>query len=394
MNILNYTEDILNRLLKQLERRKKSDKPLSLNISTTYKDYRDNFSDSQEAIDAAVSRLIGHGILQGKRDVQGYYTKVTMALSQCAEAYSLVHREPKEKLLQKQRDLLCQVQAQSTGVAHRFSTDMLALLDAEKFPGYGIGQDADKLRDILLILEKIDQLKTETYVRNFSEAIFHDSKRFQTLQGAVEHILMDYTPDAMDESSILEQYDLYQNPTYVYFKGGWILYAGEHVFDISALPGGIGLPISALGSITKIQLTGDTVISVENLTTYHDTPEAKGAILYLGGFPNHVRVNFLKLLYQDEPDANYFHRGDLDPYGFLILENLRSRTQIPFKSLEMDLQTLQQCFAKGHYRPLDAQDEKIMQHPLLTSYSEIFDFMRQHNCKVEQECFEAMQLDL
>ncbi len=394
MTTLNYTEDILNRFLNQLERRKKSDKPLSLNISTIYKDYRDNFSDSQEAIDAAVSRLIGHGILQGKRDVQGYYTKVTMALSQCDEAYSFVQREPKAQLLQKQRELLCQVQGRNTGLAYRFSTDMLVLLDSEKFPGYGIGQDTDKLRDILLILEKIDQLKTETYVRNFSEAIFHDSKRFQTLQGAVEHILMDYTPDAMDESNILEQYDLYQNPTYVYFKGGWILYAGTCMFDIAALPGGIGLPISALGSITKIQLTGDTVISVENLTTYHDIPEEKGAILYLGGFPNHVRVNFLKLLYQNEPDANYFHQGDLDPYGFLILENLCSRTQIPFKPLEMDLQTLQQCFIKGHYRPLDAQDKKIMQYPLLTSYSEIFDFMRQHNCKVEQESFEAMQLNL
>lgn len=393
MNILQYKEDLLNRFLDQLERRKKSDKPLSLNISTIYKDYRDNFSDSQEAIDAAVSQLIGHGILQGNRDVQGYYTKVTMALSQCAQAYSLVQRNPKENLLQTQRELLCQIQERDTGLTYRFSTDRIAEIDAGKFPGYGIGQDTDKLKDILLILEKIEQLKTETYVRNFSEAIFHDSKRFQMLQGAVEHILMDYTPDAMDKSSILQQYNLYQNPTYVYFKGDWLLYAGACVFDIAALPGGIGLPIRALSSITKIQLTGDTVISVENLTTYHDTPEEKGAILYLAGFPNPVRINFLKLLYQDEPGANYWHRGDLDPYGFLILENLRSRTQIPFKPLEMDLQTLRRCFEKGHYRPLDAQDEKIMQNPLLTAYSEIFDFMRAHNCKVEQECFEAMQLD-
>lgn len=393
MKPLNYTEDILNRLLNQLERRQKSDKPLSLNLSC-YKDYRDNFSESQEFIDAAVSQLQGWGILNAVQDAHGYYTKVTMDLSQCTEAYSLIHRVPKEQILQAQRSLLLQAQSTSTGLAHRFSTDLLALMDAGKSLGYGIGQDTDKLRDILLILEKIDQLKTETYVRNFSEAVFHDSKRFQTLQTAIVHILMDYTPDAMDESSILEQYDLYQNPTYVYFKGGWILYAGENVFDVSVLPGGIGLPASALCSVTKIKLTGDTVISVENLTTYHDTPEEKGAILYLGGFPNHLRVAFLKLLYQDAPNASYFHRGDLDPYGFLILENLRSRTQIPFQPLEMDLQTLQHCYEKRHYRPLTAQDEKIMQHPLLARHHAIFDFMRQHNCKVEQECFEAMQLDL
>lgn len=393
MRPLNYTEDILNRLLNQLERRQKSDKPLSLNLSC-YKDYRDNFSESQELIDAAVSQLQGWGILNAVQDAHGYYTKVTMDLSQCTGAYGLIHRVPKEQILQAQRNLLLQAQSNSTGLAYRFSTDLLALMDAGKSLGYGIGQDTDKLRDILLILEKIDQLKTETYVRNFSEAIFHDSKRFQKWQGVVAKILMDYTPDAMDENSILEQYDLCQNPTYVYFKGGWILYAGENVFDVSVLPGGIGLPASALGSVTKIKLTGDTVISVENLTTYHDTPEEKGAILYLGGFPNHLRVAFLKLLYQDAPNASYFHRGDLDPYGFLILENLRSRTQIPFQPLEMDLQTLQHCYEKGHYRTLTAQDEKIMQHPLLAGHHAIFEFMRQYNCKVEQECFEAMQLDL
>jgi cephalosporin-C deacetylase-like acetyl esterase len=60
--------------------------------------------------------------------------------------------------------------------------------------------------------------------------------------------------------------------------------------------------------------------------------------------------------------------------------------------MEMDLATLRECFAAGHYRPLTAEDRKAMQYPTLRPYSEIFDFMKEHNCKVEQESFAAMRL--
>ena len=33
-----------------------------------------------------------------------------------------------------------------------------------------------------------------------------------------------------------------------------------------------------------------------------------------------------------------------------------------------------------------------MQYPLLNPYREIFDFMKENNCKVEQESFAAMKL--
>lgn len=104
----------------------------------------------------------------------------------------------------------------------------------------------------------------------------------------------------------------------------------------------------------------------------------------MGGFPNFARAAFLRLVYAGEPEAAYYHHGDLDPHGFLILENLKQKTGIPFRPLEMDLATLRACFQAGHYRPLTAEDKKAMQSPLLAPYREILDFMLQHNCKVEQ----------
>ena len=391
---MDYIEDILQRMLNQLERRKKSDKPLVINVEKVYPDYGDNFSECQEKIDAAINQLIGWGIVAGKKNVRGYYTKIAMELSHCPQAYEMVHRKPRKDILQEAEMLIVQVLERNTGFVCQICKDFLENLEKGKFPGYSIGQDVDKLRNVLLILEKIDKLKSDTYVRNFSEAIFHDSKRFQALQGTIKHILMDYTPDAASEESILEQYGLYQNPPYVYFKGAWILYTEKQRIDVGAFCGGIALPITALSNIVKIELAQKKVISVENLTTYHDTPESGAAVLFLGGFPNQVRVDLLKLLYQNEPQAEYLHRGDLDPEGFLILENLRSKTKIPFKPLEMDLETLQHCFEQGHFRPLEQNDEKVMRYTMLAKYENIFAFMRQHNCKVEQECFEAMKLDL
>jgi hypothetical protein len=86
-------------------------------------------------------------------------------------------------------------------------------------------------------------------------------------------------------------------------------------------------------------------------------------------------------------------KGDLDPYGFLILENLKDKTGIPFKPLEMDLNTLRQCHHAGHFRPLDEADRKTITSPTLAEYQPILQYMLQHNCKIEQECFEAMKLE-
>ena len=162
-----------------------------------------------------------------------------------------------------------------------------------------------------------------------------------------------------------------------------------HVTD---LPGGIGLTSEGLSAIQSVLLEAQTVITVENLTTYHDIPSEDRAILYLGGFPNSARASFLRMVYVSKPDAVYLHYGDLDPYGFLILENLKQKTGIPFVPTGMDLVSLQACFQAGHYRPLTAEDRNVLQSPMLCDYREIFAFMQAHNCKAEQESLSAMKL--
>lgn len=397
---MDYTYKILSALVDRYERRASSitqnDKPrrsVTLDIPKQYPVYQDHLSAEERAIDDAVTRLSGWQMVTAPRSAQGYYTKVTLRLDHISDSYLFLKRKPVQETRQEQLQLLLTARRQCPdSLASRFADGMLAALHAGHSLGYGLNGNTEKLKDILIALEKIGQLEKETYIRNFSEAVYHDSKRFQSLAGIIRRILSDLTDQPVEKAQILEYYNLLENPTYLYLKGGWILEVPGSCVRVADLPGGIGLTSDGLSAIRSVHLEARTVITVENLTTYHDTMSEGQAVLYLGGFPNSARTSFLRMAYASRPDAMFLHHGDLDPYGFLILENLKQKTGIPFIPTGMDLATLQTCFQAGHYRPLTAEDRKTMQSPMLYAYREIFDFMQEHNCKVEQESLAAMKL--
>jgi putative uncharacterized protein (fragment) len=78
----------------------------------------------------------------------------------------------------------------------------------------------------------------------------------------------------------------------------------------------------------------------------------------------------------------------------LILENLKERTGIPFKSLLMDINTLKRFYEAGIYKELNISDIRMIEknRENLKEYSEVLDFMILNNCKVEQESLRAVRL--
>lgn len=114
--------------------------------------------------------------------------------------------------------------------------------------------------------------------------------------------------------------------------------------------------------------------------------------MYLGGFHNSVRTELLKRIYEKNPGKTYFHKGDIDVYGFMILENLKSKTGIPFVPLEMDLAILQEYERYQLVQPLSAADRKMLHLPQLAPYQNVLAYMEQHNCKAEQESWQALSL--
>ena len=58
------------------------------------------------------------------------------------------------------------------------------------------------------------------------------------------------------------------------------------------------------------------VVTIENLTTFNAFKCENSFAIYLGGYHNTSRRNFIKKVYEQNPDKQYLHFGDIDAGGF------------------------------------------------------------------------------
>lgn len=398
---MNYKKDILEHLLDMYERRKdykksiEETRAISLDIAKQYTEYVDPYNHTAyKDINLSIDELERCGYISTKKDNRGNRLKVTLVLTSIDEIYKFLKRVPEERKCKSVVEVLSEYHQYSNQLLHSIISDFENdIANSRKLP-YNIGFDADKLRNILKAIAAILNLKTETYTRNFSTAIFKDSKIFQNeYESVVQSILFDYTESVIEKKRILEVYNLYDNPTYVLLKGKAIIYSASSVINIQDFPGGISLPESALSGIDRIQVLADSVITVENLTTYHDCKSDDALYVYLGGFHNTSKENLLKMVYRDNSDKRYFHKGDLDVYGFAILSNLRKKTLIEFQPMEMDVDTLMKYYDLGLYKELTEKEKKLIRENAFPEYQEVLNCMLEHNCKVEQESIVANTIE-
>ena len=125
-------------------------------------------------------------------------------------------------------------------------------------------------------------------------------------------------------------------------RGPVIITLGEQTLDVGKLNGDIAFSTRSLKDITEITVYGKKVITVENLTSFHrDDFGNDEALIYLGGYHNSVKREFLHKLYTENKGLAYEHFGDIDAGGFYIYEHLRRKTGIPFRTRNMDAETLE-----------------------------------------------------
>ena len=180
----------------------------------------------------------------------------------------------------------------------------------------------------------------------------------------------------------------------MYIKGDIVIKFEDSVIYVRDINGGIALSNSSLEKIKEIKVIAKSVITVENLTTYHDEDEKDSVYIYLGGYHNKSKQVVLKKIYDENKHCEYLHEGDIDVYGFLILENLKEKTGIPFRPLNMGVDTLKRFFDAKIYKELTASDINMMEKKKgkLGEYKQVLEFMLLHNCKVEQESIRAVEI--
>ena len=400
---MEYSKDIISRLLDIYERRNGYAKrpeelrSIQFEVSKEYPIYKDRYDNEKyRDINTAIEKNVAAGLIISEKDQTGRYSKIKLNIARVDDCYALLKRTSIPDQCKKVLSVLEKANNAECLLIGRIVSDFCEQIKAYKKLPYDLGYDARRVGEVLQVLEAVTKLTSETYIRNFSTAIFKDSKRFQReYRSTIESILFDYTDDVVEKDDILGYYNLYENPTYVLIKGNARICFDESAIELSEMPGGIALSNGSLAGIHKISVKADKVITVENLTTYHDCDEQDAVYIYLGGYHNTSKQKLLELIYENNGDKEYYHEGDLDVYGFLILENLISKTQIPFKPLLMDVETIERFYRAGLYKTLTARDRKMIDSKKdgqLSAYKDVLEYMLTHDCKIEQESIKAVEL--
>ena len=399
---MDYGKDILNSLVDMYERREgyikepSSLRAIQIDIKKNYPAYADRYNhNAYKDINSAIEKLISEDVIISKLESTGSYSKVRLNIDRIADCYKKLNR----KSIQEQCEYIKQILSSFADSKYRLLNNIISdwmhlAVNYRKLP-YDLKYDGKRLKYVLTILEAVFKIEKESYIRNFSTAVFKDSKRFQKeFKSCIESILFDYTDDLIEKDKILEYYNLYENPTYVYIKGDVIISFENSTIYASELPDGIALSNALLKRIKNIKVLTKAVITVENLTTYHDENKKEAVYIYLGGYHNKSKKELLEKIYKDNKSCEYLHEGDIDIYGFLILENLKEKTGIPFRPLLMDVNTLKRFYEAGIYKELNVSDIRMIEknRENLKEYSEVLDFMLLNNCKVEQESLRAVRL--
>lgn len=397
------SKDIISRLLDIYERRSGYAKrpeelrSIQFEVSKDYPVYKDRYDNEKyRDINTAIEKNTAAGLIIADKDQTGQYSKIKLNIARVDECYALLKRTSIPDQCKKVLSVLEKANCTKGLLIGRVVSDFCEQINAYKKLPYDFGYDARRIGDVLQVLDAVINLTSETYIRNFSTALFKDSKRFQReYKSTVESILYDYTDDVVEKEDILGYYNLYENPTYVLIKGNARICFDESVVELSEMPGGIALSNGSLEGIQKISVKTDKVITVENLTTYHDCDELDAVYIYLGGYHNTSEQKLLELIYKNNGDKEYYHEGDLDVYGFLILENLIAKTQIPFKPLQMDIETIERFYRAGLYKNLTSRDRNVINSKKdgqLSAYRDVLEYMLKYDCKVEQESIKSVDL--
>lgn len=252
----------------------------------------------------------------------------------------------------------------------------------------------DVAKNILKLLKYIFKNNTDIMERELSVAVLGDTKLFEkSYRSRICSIIEEYGCLDVDLSTldkkkrervILEEYQVYSNPSYIYFKGDVELfyYDGNSIVVKPDIP--IAILSNVINRVEKIKVYSKQIVTVENLTSYNRINDIESTFIYLSGYHNTAKQRFLMEIAKNNRDVSWFHFGDIDPDGYFILRNLIKKTGITFVPLYMNVDQLIKY--REYCKPLEQND--IVKAKTLIDiqfYEAVMKFMLENNCKLEQE---------
>lgn len=248
-----------------------------------------------------------------------------------------------------------------------------------------IYEDTTLMKDLLVSLSSLFSLEKEMYERTFSVRFLKDSKRFSLLEGKVVSILKNYfnaNPN-LDNDEILSEYNIVKNPGFILIKGSGKIKIKGSTIDLDDFNNEFLLSTTSIDDISFVELPIKKVITIENLTSFYEMDVDDSLLIYLGGYPNHARRKFVRMLYDYKPESLFYHFGDIDAGGIQIFKVLSESTKVPFIPLGMDVQTIKKYHSQT--KPLTNSDRNRLLNLKDDNFFELITYMLDKNVKLEQE---------
>ena len=277
-----------------------------------------------------------------------------------------------------------------------FCNEQLERIGAGKKPIYTV----EVCEKVLQILDFILENPEELLERELSILLLADSKTFEEkYRNKICKMLctyMDFSEklvgidDAREqEKVILEEFNIYTNPSYVYLKGKITLCLDTgNTIQIDSAP--MALSSDLIKQIVSISVERENIVTGENLTSFHRVNDENCVYIYLAGYHNSEKQALLRRIYKENPQKNWYHFGDIDPDGYYILEHLRKGTGIDFEPLYMNVFELTK-YAQYCKELTDKDRVKADNLIVQEKYVEVLQYMLNNNCKLEQEIISISQ---
>lgn len=390
-----YKKEIIDGLLKKYKIRYAknitTNRRIILKPTEVYKDYAKNNADTLEKqeINEAVSVLVGMGFitvdyLKFSDDIEKIYLseeKLDALYEYLKEEYCVIP----QSTISKQIHEIVEKYICKGKIVNKYCKGILVQIEDPRCTL--VPEQIEANLKMLFFLEKN---KEHLYVREASVLVYGDSKWFENNNyEEVCTFLRTATGRIREEGerndAILSFFYITPAEQEIFIKGSWTIEWEQYTLNISKIQGGIAIASGDVQSIKNINVNSESIMTVENKTSFQRMRDEDFAMMYLGGFANRHQIAFLKKVISNNQNVRYYHFGDIDIGGFMIHKHLCRETAKKFELYCMGIQQLSDMRFRHCLRELTDNDMSRMRALMEEPYYDVLKYMQEHNVKLEQE---------
>ena len=308
--------------------------------------------------------------------------KISLNVNHLDDVYKYIDRQPRKQTQEWLLSVFNKYQNNACELLRNYFKIQRSRIEENQNVEF-FNSNEDDYEDSIRAVDYIQKNTTEILIRNASLALFKDSKRLENIASTIEALMRKYGDyDGCDD--ILAECNVVRTPTQGLVKGNANICLDTQIIDLSKINGDMRFSTKSVDDITSVEVLGSRVVTIENLTSFYTYENNNDFVIYLGGFHNAVKREFIKKIFNSNPSKTYMHFGDIDAGGFYILKHLRSKTGVDFLPMKMDIETLQ--LYKDCVKTLSTEDRKRLEKLLGDNeFKDVIAYMLENDCKLEQE---------